>query len=119
MDKKAFTHYQRRITKVVWAGNAYTVLCPVILWYFSVSAIGWIIYFSTLLLHYSLAAMSDAIFDSMSERTNIQSSWLDVRLRALEKALHVQSGQDSWRESGVPTNDPAYYFSNYPEKLEG
>lgn len=119
MNKKPYTHYQTRITKFVWTGNIYGVVCPLALWFYNVSAIGWLIYVSTMVIQYSLASMADAIFDSLSERTNIQSSWLDVRLSALENALHSESGQDKWREIGIPTNDPAHYYSNYPEKLDG
>ncbi len=117
MDKKKMTHYQHRVTKLVWAGNIYSVVCPIALLYFGSTVVGWIVYASTMILHYSLAAGLDALFDSLSERVNIQSSWLDVRLSVLEPAVNANAGQDAWRKNGVPTNDVQHYFYNYPERL--
>lgn len=118
MDKKKMTHYQTRITKLVWAGNIYSVVCPIALLYFGSSLIGWLVYFSTATINYCLAAGLDAVFDSVSERVNIQSAWLDVRLSVLERAVNAESGQEEWRNSGVPTNDAQHYFYRYPEQLE-
>lgn len=118
MSKKEMTRYQTRITKLVYAANAYLVLCPIALLYFDVSAIGWIVYFSTGTINYCIAAGCDAVFDSLSERTNIQSSWLHVRLTEIERAVNANSGQEAWNENGVPTNDAEHYFHNYPERLE-
>lgn len=114
---KKMTHYQSRITKLVWASNIYLIGCPIALFYFGSTPVGWLIYFSTATINYCLAAGCDAVFDSLSERVNIQSSWLEVRLSVLDQAVDARSGQEAWREHGVPTDDAEYYFSNSPERL--
>ena len=118
MNKKKMTHYQTRITKLVWASNIYLIVCPLALLYLDSSQVGWLVYFSTATINYCLAAGLDAAFDSLIERVNIQSSWLDVRLSVLERAANAGSGQDAWRSCGVPTDDTEHYFYSYPERLE-
>lgn len=119
MEKKKLTHYQTRITKLVWASNLYLVVCPIALLYFGSSHIGWLLYFSTATITYCLAAGLDAVFDSLSERVNVQSSWLDIRLSVLEHAVNAKSGQEAWRTNATSTDDAQHYFYSYPEQLKG
>jgi hypothetical protein len=77
----------------------------------------WLIYISTAALFYGVAAGFDALYDSLFERINIQSSWLDVRLAVLERAAGARSGQDIWRADGVPTSDLSHYYESYPEHI--
>lgn len=35
------TNYQKRITKLVWAGNVYLVGAPLAVWYFSLPPVAW------------------------------------------------------------------------------
>src|SRR5437762_6356935 len=118
VNKKTMTRYQTRVTKLVWGSNAYLIVVPIALLYFGSPLLGWPIYFSTATINFCLAAGLDAVFDSLSERMNIQSSWLDVRLGVVERAVGAESGQEAWKTEAVPTNDPAHYFSAYPEQME-
>jgi hypothetical protein len=115
---KKMTHYQTRISKLVWASNIYLVACPIALVHYDSTSIGWLVYFSTATVNFCLAAGCDAVFDSLTERLNIQSTWLQVRLSVLERAVHSSSGQGEWRDHGVPTDDAEHYYYNYPERLE-
>jgi hypothetical protein len=60
--------YQQRMTRFVWAGNIYLVVCPIALWYFAVGSLGWVVYASTGLIHFCLAVGLDAVYDSLREK---------------------------------------------------
>ena len=69
------------------------------------------------------AAVSDAVFDSLFERINLQSEWLRTRLDALELELAERGhtrGQENWRrrvEDNVAyeaLNDTCYW--SFPER---
>lgn len=115
---KRQTRYQVRITKFIWAGHAYTWAGLIGLLLVHAPVVAWVVYLSTITLIYCIASVSDAIFDSLNERVNIQSSWLHTRLSVVEERLGARSGQEQWLNDAVPTNDPAHYFESYPEKLE-
>lgn len=118
MAKKKMTHYQQRMTKLVVTSNVYLVACPIAFFFTEASPTAWLIWISTAAVLFGLAAALDAVFDSLSERINIQSAWLDVRLSVLERAVGARSGQEAWRNQGVATDDPEHYFYAYPERLE-
>lgn len=112
------TRYQHRISKLVWAANIYGVLGAFGIWYSSLPALAWLVLASTITVLYAVAAGFDAVFDSLNERINIQSAWLDARLSVLEKATGASSGQAKWAEHGVPTDDSEHYFHVYPERKD-
>ena len=116
---KRQTRYQARVTKFVWAGNIYGTVGLIALFFLQAPLTAWVVYLSTLALHYCIAAVADAIFDSLNERVNIQSSWLDRRLSVIEERVGASSGQERWRKNATPTDDPSHYYDSYPEKVEG
>lgn len=63
------TQYQRRMTKFVWTMNIYGVVCPIALWKTEASAISWLVYISTLTIMYGIAVGCDAVYDSLSEKS--------------------------------------------------
>ena len=115
MRKKA-TNYQARVTKAVWLAAAYSMVCAAAVWYYEMGRLGWLVWLSTLVVLACMASLADAIFDSLSERLNIQSSWLDVRLSVLERSSRAESGQVVWLRDAIPTDDPAHYYATFPEQ---
>jgi hypothetical protein len=114
------THnYQKRQNKLV----ASTGLIPVLFYgtvlYFIArenAALG--IAFSFVFLRASIfhttASASDAIFDSLFERINLQSLWLDHRLNGVETHIRPSDkmpSQSNWEPIDL---EEAYY--DYPEK---
>jgi hypothetical protein len=119
MDKTKLTRYRTRMEKLYWVGNIFVWLVPIAIFYFGSSLIAWLVYVSTITVFLALAFGFEAVFDSLSERVNIQSAWIDVRLSVIERAVNATSGQEAWRKEGIPTNDNHHYFRNYPERLDG
>ena len=116
MKKK--TNYQERVSKLIWVGNLYMIIGFFTLYSKDAPIIAWVVFLSTLVIIYCMAVLSDAIFDSLSERINIQSTWLDKRLESIELSVGSTKGQEKWNAEAIPTNDKEHYFYNYPEKLE-
>lgn len=115
MKKKS--HYQKRMEKFLAIGFGYGIFAVISFWTEGTNVEQWI-FFSTLAILASLAAAFDALYDSLQERINIQSSWLDMRLIVLENAVQAKSGQSAWQMKAIPTDDPTYYWSHFPEKKE-
>jgi hypothetical protein len=80
-------------------------------------------------IHYAAATSSDAVFDSLWERINLQSKWLDFRLTFLEQIqspLTVRDNQTQehqlpraqkcWREAEAYKGQLSECWSHYPEK---
>lgn len=67
----ALTRYQQRMRKFIFASVAYVVLFPAGMAYFSAPRPYWLIYLSTLILLYSLAAGFDAVYDSLGEQSSV------------------------------------------------
>lgn len=123
--------YQRRQNKLVQSGSPIAMIFWTSIVYTASSkniAIGiaaafFIIYFK---LFYCIAASSDAIFDSIWERLNLQSKWLDFRLHHIESKLDqrsevaasqdagYQSGRAYWDEHFNIDLNESYY--DYPER---
>jgi hypothetical protein len=102
--------------KGVWATNIYVVGALAALFYYDLGRLALFIFGSVCVLLYCVAALADAVFDSLSERVNIQSPWLDVRLGVLEKAARADSGPMTWMREVMPTDDPSHYFRAFPEQ---
>ncbi|HEX7971655.1 MAG TPA: hypothetical protein VF501_05490 [Thiobacillus sp.] len=127
-DSKSPTfNYQRRQTKLVSSVSLLSsaVLIGVVYYVAKYNlAAGIAVAFAALYskMHYVAAASSDAVFDSLWERINLQSRWLDVRLRCLE--IDVNRGkpdagdeiaQEAWqREAHEQQLSDAWHM--YPEK---
>jgi len=62
------TPYQQRMASFVRAAKIYGAVSPLFLWWKDVSAIGWLIYVSTLVFLFCLAVGFDAVYDSLVER---------------------------------------------------
>jgi hypothetical protein len=114
--KKKLTNYQDRMSKLVWFANIYGVVAAIAIWFNQLGPLAWLIYFSALLIVWSVAAGFDAVFDSLNERINIQSEWMHTRISTLENATNSDSGQEKWLKEAIPTDDPAHYFHSYPER---
>lgn len=114
-DKQS--NYQKRMTKFVWISNIYGAICFCTLTYLKAPLTDWLVYLSAAVILYALAAGLDAVFDTLSERINVQSSWLDVRLSVLESKIDADSGQLAWRQIGTPTYDNSHYHYSYPEYI--
>ena len=115
MKRKA-SNYQERVSKAVWLAGAYSMAGAVAVWYYEMGRLGWLVWLSTLAVLACMATLADAIFDSLSERLNIQSSWLDVRLSVLERSSRTESGQALWLRDAMPTDDLAHYYATFPEQ---
>jgi hypothetical protein len=63
-----------------------------------------------------LSAASDAIFDSLFERINLQSAWLDARLTEIETNT-AKDGKPKAQERWLnwPIDEDAHYYSS-PER---
>lgn len=69
----AHTPYQKRMTKFVAAGVLYAVAFPLGIKYFSAPAHYYLLYVSTLVVLFCLAAGLDAAYDSLREKLDSQS----------------------------------------------
>lgn len=117
-SSKVKTHYQHRVTKLVWLSNIYCAAGAAWLIYKQIDQTGWLVYFSTVAILYGIAAASDAVYDSLYERTNLQSAWLQSRLNALESSSGLStSGDAAWAANAVPTSDPTHYYDLLPERV--
>lgn len=117
-NAKRKTHYQHRVTKLVWLSNIYSAAGAAWLLYSQIGQIGWLVYFSTVAILYGLAAAADAVYDSLYERTNLQSAWLQSRLNAIESSIGVPEPSDAaWVANAVPTSDPSHYYDFLPERV--
>jgi hypothetical protein len=71
-------------------------------------------------IHFTSAASSDAIFDSLWERINLQSKWLDFRMTYLERQVrgskNEKSGQQAWKENEAYEGQLSDAWHTYPEK---
>ncbi len=73
-------------------------------------------------IHFASAVSSDAIFDSLWERINLQSNWMESRFDSIEVNIEklmpteVTKAQGSkiFRARGGPYIDESYFI--YPEK---
>ena len=118
--KKPFTPYQHRATKLVWAWRIYAVVGIVAIPFLELRLLGGLVLITGWVILYGIAAMSDAVFDSLNERINIQSAWLAHRIDAIEfpsKGQFGTNGQMRWVTKGVPTDRSSYYFDNFPEQF--
>jgi hypothetical protein len=117
-NKKELTPYQRRATGMVWANRIYIVVAVAICGFGELGYLGWLIVATGFAVMYGIATMADAVFDSLHERLNMQSEWLDIRLRALENHEDpLRSGQLLWQLNGIPTDNLMHYHSSFPEIL--
>lgn len=66
----ARTPYQTRMTKFVWAGGIYAIAFPFGIEYLSAPKEYFLVYFSTLVVLFCLAAGLDATYDSLKEKLN-------------------------------------------------
>jgi hypothetical protein len=69
---------------------------------------------------WALSAASDAIFDSLFERINLQSAWLHARLTEIESNTSKDGrlrGQRRWEKYGSEDDDAHYYTC--PERYTG
>jgi len=62
------TNYQVRMKRFIWFTSFYSFLCPAAIWYYSIGALGWIVFASTLALLACLAVACDAVFDSRADQ---------------------------------------------------
>lgn len=113
------TNYQARVSKLVWVGNIYGIGMFIYFYFKQASFEAWVIYISTLAILYGIAAAADAVFDSINERINVQSSWLHVRLGSIENHIGAKSGQQDWKNDAMPTNDSSHYYDSFPERIDG
>ena len=117
-DPKSSTfNYQRRQTKLVFSGGLLSSAVLIAVVYFVAKynlAAGIVVAFAVLYIkmHYVAAASSDAMFDSLWERINLQSRWLDVRLRCLE--IDVNRGKP---DAGDEIAQEAWQREAYDEQL--
>lgn len=117
-------NYRRRMNKFVALGGAFWWGAGLTTIWFSlqhdlkigiVVAIGYL----SLTLLVAIGAASDAIFDSLHERINLQSQWLNVRLSAIEDHLAISTdlrGETLWQahSENRDTLDEAYH--RWPER---
>lgn len=118
--KQLLTHYQRRVTKFIWAARAYSVGGLLFLLFQEDVFIGAMVLITGCVILYGMAVLSDAVFDSLNERINIQSAWLACRLDAIEQKSSIrieETGQVRWITNGVPTDHSNYYFDTFPERF--
>lgn len=127
-DSKSPTfNYQRRQTKLVSSVGLLSsaVLIAVVFYVAKYDlAAGIAVAFAVLYIkmHYVAAASSDALFDSLWERINLQSHWLDVRLRCLEIDINRgkpdaedEIAQEAWQRKAYEEQlSDAWHM--YPEK---
>lgn len=119
--------YQRRQTKLVSSASLLLSAVWIAVVYFVAAtnlAAGLAVAFAVLYskLHFVAAASTDAMFDSLWERINLQSRWLDVRLRCLEIDINQgkpdarnEMAQEAWqRYAHEEQLSDAWYM--YPEK---
>jgi hypothetical protein len=102
--------YQRRQNKLVSSASLLSFgWWTAVVWLTSSQniAIGITVAFAILLQRnwYFVASSSDALFDSINERINLQSAWLEVRLDIIEH--REKGGRQRWTNRG---GDYYYYF---------
>jgi hypothetical protein len=114
-------NYQKRQNKLVLSGSLIGALFGGAMLYFITKgnvALGVALAFVMLRSSnwYMTASASDAIFDSLFERINLQSNWLHCRLTGIENRL-APAGQESsqtlWQEHPMQLDDA---YRSYPEK---
>ncbi len=121
--------YQSRQNKLIFSGSILPLLFWTgVVWFAADKNIVWglIAAFSILYgkLHYVQAAGSDAVFDSLWERINLQSKWLDFRLQAIEALIKTGerrenlNGQQLWQDKMADDNQLPEAWHNYPERPE-
>lgn len=125
-DEKSPTYnYQRRQSALVQSMS----MLPALFWVALVAyaakesmSIGVTIAFAVLYykIHFAAASASDAVFDSLWERVNLQSQYFDVRLQSMDSKLDSIAGK-GW-PPGHYLLDETYpgnlvdAFSSYPER---
>ena len=117
--------YQRRQTKLIFSSAI-----PALFWVGLIAytlnenlTYGLTLAFAVLYakLHFTTAASADAIFDSLWERINLQSRWLNSRLTHLEDVMKAQGkerpwGQQLWAENESYDGQLNDAWNSYPEK---
>ena len=78
------TRYQHRVTKFIYVSGAYVIGGIIAVVAFDLGRLGALIILTGTVIFYCIAALADAVYDSLNERINIQSSWLAYRLDAIE-----------------------------------
>lgn len=112
--------YQQRQNKlVILTGLLVLGLCCFIVWSVSKESLaaGIAVSFGLLaaLIVRGIAAASDAIFDSLFERINVQSAWLHARLSEIEANSSkdgVPRSQERWQHSNESMHDDAHYYTS-------
>lgn len=74
-------------------------------------------------VHYTASTSADAVFDSLWERINLQSQWLNFRLTHLEDTVKAQRKDFPWGQNLWATNESydgrlSEAWNWYPEKEE-
>lgn len=118
MSNKKQSSYQKRTEKFIAIGLIYAALSGLTLAFADDIKIEAMLFWSTLTIILCLATGFDAVRDSINERINIQSSWLNMRIKNLENATNAKSGERIWQENGIPTDDSSHYYDEYPEKID-
>lgn len=116
--KKGLSAYQVRMgrfTAIVWLysiGSCFAIVTDL------ASPEG-MVFFTGLCIFAGMARGFDAVRDSLHERLNLQSSWLNIRLLVLENATNAQSGYKAWEATGAPGTDEgiSIYYNEYPELI--
>jgi len=118
-------NYQRRQSALVQSMSLLAAAFWIALVYFAAKeslAAGLAMAFAALYykVHTVASMSSDAVFDSLWERTNLQSQYFDVRLRTIEAKLDVVAGRNL--PLGFGSNDDDYTgelqdaYHDYPER---
>lgn len=124
-DKNSATYsYQSRQTKLVSSSNISAVFWIGLVWYTSTQSLtnAFVLAFAILyiIIHYVAAVSSDSIFDSLWERINLQSKWLDFRMTYLEQQLRgakkEMSAQPLWEANEAFEGQLSAAWEIYPEK---
>jgi hypothetical protein len=120
-QQNPYWRYQRRRNKLVeYSGLLHVGIPTVGVWWLSSNSIpfGIAVLFFFLVRHINevLTTTSDAIVESLHERINLQSCWLEARLNAIESKLlypemETQGGTKEWEGLySSPASDDSYYL---------
>jgi len=118
------TFYSERFKKQNVMIILYAALTAGALFFKDAPMVAWLIYWSTLLIVYCLNETSDAIYNSVCVRINLQSAWLDIKLKNIEMKIGEVSGQEEWLNqvkrlnevTGTNVLTASHFYHDYPEK---
>jgi hypothetical protein len=116
--------YQNRQSKLVFSGSLPAAFWIAVVWFAASQSLvaGLVVAFRVFYfkIHFVAAVASDAVFDSLWERINLQSRWLDFRLTQIDGQLNWEgrpgrSGQELWGDHAFE-GQLSDAWSHYPEK---